>query len=126
MAKAITFKAAAAAYIAAHRAGWQNDKHAAQWASTLATYAEPVFGSPELAMREFDKALRKKLRDDYVVLSPPARGKIMLEAFAAGCGGGPVLDLSREQPGRGRTALRRPGRPLPAGPPPLPAGRLAR
>ncbi len=55
-----------------------------------------TLGSPDLAEREFDKALRKKLRDDYVVLSPPARGKVMLEAFASGCGGGPVLDLSRD------------------------------
>ena len=30
-AKAITFKQCAASYIAAHRAGWRNDKHAAQW-----------------------------------------------------------------------------------------------
>src|SRR5262249_33211786 len=30
-AKALTFKAAAEAYIAAHRAGWKNEKHAAQW-----------------------------------------------------------------------------------------------
>jgi integrase len=29
----------------AHRAGRQNAKHALQWASTLATYVEPVFGS---------------------------------------------------------------------------------
>src|SRR5262249_13348411 len=36
-AKAITFKKAAESYIAARRAGWQNDKHAAQWGSTLAT-----------------------------------------------------------------------------------------
>jgi integrase len=44
-AKAITFKAAAKQYIEANRAGWRNGKHAAQWASTLATYVHPVFGS---------------------------------------------------------------------------------
>lgn len=43
-AKAITFKTVAADYIAAHRAGWKNAKHAQQWANTLATYAEPIIG----------------------------------------------------------------------------------
>lgn len=43
-AKAVTFQAAAASYIAAHRAGWKNAKHAQQWENTLATYAEPIIG----------------------------------------------------------------------------------
>jgi integrase len=34
-----TFTTAAAAFIEAHEAGWRNAKHAAQWKSTLATYA---------------------------------------------------------------------------------------
>jgi integrase len=41
----MTFQACAEAYIEAHRAGWRNPKHAAQWPSTLKTYAYPVFGS---------------------------------------------------------------------------------
>lgn len=44
-AKAVTFKQCGDAYVASHRAGWRNDKHAAQWGSTLATYAYPVIGS---------------------------------------------------------------------------------
>src|SRR5262249_4945875 len=44
-AKALTFKTAAAACIASKGAGWRNGKHAAQWKSTLTTYAEPVLGS---------------------------------------------------------------------------------
>jgi integrase len=44
-AKSITFKGAAAAFLVAKRAGWQNVKHAAQWDATLATYVYPVFGS---------------------------------------------------------------------------------
>jgi integrase len=40
----ITFDEASAAYIEAHRAGWRNAKHAAQWESTLKTYAEPILG----------------------------------------------------------------------------------
>jgi Phage integrase central domain/Arm DNA-binding domain len=44
-ATAMTFKQCAEAYIEAHKAGWKNPKHAAQWPSTLATYAYPVFGT---------------------------------------------------------------------------------
>lgn len=41
---AITFRKAGDAYIAAHRSGWKNPKHAAQWPSTLETYVYPIFG----------------------------------------------------------------------------------
>jgi integrase len=44
-AKAMTFDACAAAYIDAHKAGWQNAKHRDQWRNTLSSYAGPVFGS---------------------------------------------------------------------------------
>jgi integrase len=43
-AKQMTFDQCRAAYIAAHRAGWRNLKHAAQWESTLETYASPIIG----------------------------------------------------------------------------------
>ncbi len=43
-AKTITFKECAQKYIAAHRAGWKNPKHAQQWENTLATYAFPIVG----------------------------------------------------------------------------------
>ena len=61
-ARMITFDKCAEAYIAAHRGGWKNAKHAAQWESTLATYAGPVIGS--LPVAEVDTALVVK------VLSP--------------------------------------------------------
>ena len=38
-AKAISFKVAAEKYIEAHKPGWRSAKHAAQWSSTLETYA---------------------------------------------------------------------------------------
>ena len=41
----ITFAECASAYIEAHKSGWRNEKHAAQWPSTIRTYAEPVFGA---------------------------------------------------------------------------------
>jgi integrase len=40
-----TFDQCAAEYIAAHRHGWKNAKHAAQWGSTLAAYASPKIGA---------------------------------------------------------------------------------
>jgi integrase len=43
-ATAMTFQECAERYIEAHKAGWRNPKHAAQWPSTLATYVYPVFG----------------------------------------------------------------------------------
>jgi integrase len=54
-AKAMTFEQCAERYIAAHRAGWRNGKHRDQWASTLATYVNPLFGA--LPVRAIDTAL---------------------------------------------------------------------
>lgn len=39
-----SFSEACEAYISAHEAGWKNEKHVAQWRSTLKTYAGPVIG----------------------------------------------------------------------------------
>ena len=40
-----TFEAIATEYIEGHAAGWKNAKHAAQWTTTLTTYAFPEIGS---------------------------------------------------------------------------------
>lgn len=58
-AKKMTFDQCAAAYIAAHRAGWKNEKHASQWENTLSTYASPVFGA--LPVASVDTALVLKV-----------------------------------------------------------------
>jgi integrase len=58
-ASSMTFDAAAAAYIAAHRSAWGNAKHVAQWSSTLETYASPVFG--KVGVRDIDTALVLKV-----------------------------------------------------------------
>jgi integrase len=42
--KAVTFRQEAERYIAAQEAGWRNAKHAAQWSSTLETYAYEEIG----------------------------------------------------------------------------------
>lgn len=44
-AKRITFDECAKKYIATHRAGWKNPKHANQWENTLTTYCSPIMGS---------------------------------------------------------------------------------
>ena len=41
----VTFTQAAASYIAAHAAGWNNAKSESQWTNTLRTYAEPLIGA---------------------------------------------------------------------------------
>lgn len=45
----VTFKAAADQYIADHRAGWRNAKHADQWSSSLTAYAYPSLGKLPVA-----------------------------------------------------------------------------
>lgn len=44
-AKTVTFDHCAKEYIAAHRSGWKSQKHAAQWESTIETYASPLIGA---------------------------------------------------------------------------------
>jgi len=52
-----TFKHAADEFIAANRAGWRNEKHAAQWTSTLTRYAYPVVGEKPVADVGIDDVL---------------------------------------------------------------------
>src|SRR5262249_52561675 len=63
-AKSITFKGCADRYINAHRAGWRNGKHAAQWESTLRTYVEPILGA--LPVQAIDTALVMKVLEQEV------------------------------------------------------------
>jgi len=58
-AKALTFAACAKSHIDAHRPGWRNPKHVAQWQSTLATYAKPVIG--KLSVQDIDTGLVLKI-----------------------------------------------------------------
>jgi integrase len=64
----MTFAQCAAAYIRAHRAGWRNAKHAAQWPTTLATYAEPIIGA--LPVQSVDTALVMKVLEQEVRDAP--------------------------------------------------------
>jgi integrase len=58
-ATAITFEKCAETYIATHRDGWKNGKHAEQWAATLQTYVYPVFKDRPIA--EIEDALVLKV-----------------------------------------------------------------
>ncbi|HZO56007.1 MAG TPA: hypothetical protein VFB63_25080, partial [Bryobacteraceae bacterium] len=60
----MTFKQCAENYIKAHRAGWRNVKHAAQWEATLATYADPIIGP--LPVQLIDTALIMKVLEQAV------------------------------------------------------------
>jgi integrase len=64
-AKAVTFEECAERYIASHKAGWKNPKHAAQWPATLAAYVYPIFG--DLPVQAIDTALVMKALDQIIV-----------------------------------------------------------
>jgi len=57
----MTFKECAEAYIEAHKTSWKNDKHRAQWSSTLSNYAYPQFGDRSVA--EVDQAAVLRVLD---------------------------------------------------------------
>jgi integrase len=73
-ATAMTFQACAEAYIAAHRAGWKNPKHAAQWPSTLATYVHPVFGA--LPVQAVDVGLVMKVLEPIWKEKPETASRV--------------------------------------------------
>jgi integrase len=73
-AKAITFKQCAEAYVAAHRAGWRNEKHAAQWSATLSAYAYPVIGT--LSVQTIDTGLVLKVLEPIWATKPETAGRL--------------------------------------------------
>src|SRR5262245_38591880 len=73
-AKAITFRQCAESYIQAHRAGWRNGKHAAQWEATLATYAEPIIGA--LPVQAVETALVMKIIEPLWATKPETASRL--------------------------------------------------
>jgi integrase len=73
-ARATTFEQAASAYVAAHRDGWRNDKHKAQWESTIATYAEPLIGA--LSVDAIDTALVMKVLEPIWTATPETASRL--------------------------------------------------
>lgn len=60
----VTFGDCARAYIEAHKAGWRNIKHHAQWGNTLSTYAEPLMKLPVTKVTKAE-ILACLTRDDF-------------------------------------------------------------
>jgi integrase len=73
-ARTITFAQCAATYIASHRTGWQNAKHAAQWEATLKTYAEPVIGG--LPVQGIDTTLVLKVLEPIWSTKPETASRL--------------------------------------------------
>jgi integrase len=73
-AKSLKFKEAAATYMATHRVAWKNDKHAAQWTSTLETYAYPLLG--ELSIQAVDTTLVMKVIEPIWAKKPETANRV--------------------------------------------------
>jgi len=73
-AKSVSFDECATAYIAAHRAGWRNVKHASQWSATVATYCSPVFG--KLPVPLVDVGLVMKAIEPIWATKPETAGRV--------------------------------------------------
>ena len=71
---AISFHDCARAYIEAHRPGWKNAKHAAQWTATLNTYAEPIIGN--LPIAAVNTAMMRRILDPIWTVKPETAGRV--------------------------------------------------
>ena len=74
IAKAMTFKQCAEAYINAHKAGWKNPKHIQQWQNTLAQYAFPLLG--DLDVKAIDTALITKCLEPIWLTKNETAGRV--------------------------------------------------
>ena len=66
-AQAITFGEVAKTYITAHKAGWRNGKHKAQWENTLKSHAAPIMSLP---VQSIDTALTLKVLERIWTANP--------------------------------------------------------
>jgi integrase len=69
-----TFKDCAEAYITAHKVGWRNAKHAAQWTSTLETYVYPEIGGRPV--QAIDTAAIMRILDPIWSLKPETANRV--------------------------------------------------
>jgi integrase len=73
-ATAMTFRACAEAYVAAHKAGWRSAKHGQQWQASLRDYVDPVFGS--LPVQAVDVALVTKAIEPIWSTKPETASRV--------------------------------------------------
>jgi integrase len=72
--KLVTFDECRDAYIASHRAGWRNIKHASQWTNTLEIYVTPVFG--KLPVQVIDTGLVCKVLEQIWTTKPETATRV--------------------------------------------------
>jgi integrase len=72
--RSLKFREAAAAYMAAHRAAWKNDKHAGQWTATLQTYAYPLLG--DASVQAIDTTLIMKVIEPIWAMKPETANRV--------------------------------------------------
>src|SRR5215469_15838187 len=58
-ARTVTFRYCADSYIAAHKSGWKNAKHANQWAASLEAYAMPLLA--DVPVQSIDVGMVQKV-----------------------------------------------------------------
>jgi len=73
-ARLVTFRSAAESYIAGKSGAWRNDKHRAQWASTLETYVYPTIGS--FPVQEIDTGLVLKVLEPIWTSKPETASRV--------------------------------------------------
>ena len=73
-ASAIPFRRCGESYIASHRAGWRNAKHAMQWETTLEAYAYPVLR--DLPAQAIDTALVLKVLEPIWAEKPETASRV--------------------------------------------------
>jgi integrase len=73
-AKTLTFRECAERYIASHKAGWRNPKHAAQWPATLSAYVYPVLG--ELPVQGVDVGLVMRALEPIWTAKPETASRV--------------------------------------------------
>jgi integrase len=73
-AKAVTFAECAARYFEAHRAGWRNAKHTAEWRSSLKAHAEPIIGA--WPVQAIDTALVLKVLEPIWTVKSVTAGRV--------------------------------------------------
>lgn len=72
--RSLKFREAAKTYMSAHGVAWKNDKHAAQWASTLEAYAYPVIG--DASVQSIDTALVMKVIEPIWAIKPETANRV--------------------------------------------------
>jgi integrase len=73
-AKGMTFQQCAERYVATHQAAWRNEKHRAQWRSTLQRYAFPKLGT--LPVSAVDTSLVLKVLEPIWASRPETAGRL--------------------------------------------------